>query len=63
MNQELLRKAAEINQQLEKFGLAPSLDYKLAPALGGTLVGKPPVHGMTTQSSFGNPAATGPAPA
>lgn len=55
INEELIKKAAEFSAQLQRFGLVQSSDYKLAPALGGTIVGEFPAHTATIQTAaFGN---------
>lgn len=37
---DVLRQAAEIAQQLQRFGLDPLPGYNLAPALGGSIIRK-----------------------
>ena len=51
VNEDLLKRAAELTQQLDQYGLAPKSEYKLAPALGGTIVAKPPAHTVSLQSA------------
>lgn len=51
VNRELFKKADEIRQRLERFGLDTSSKYSLAPPLGGRLVTPPPPR-PSTQAQF-----------
>lgn len=55
VNGEMLKRAAEFSRELDRFGLAPNTAYNLAPALGGTIVAKPPVTSPPPQTTaFGS---------
>lgn len=38
VDQELLQKIAEINEELERHGISLDIGYRLAPALGGIVI-------------------------
>lgn len=52
VNRDLLKKAADIADQLEKIGVDTDAGYNIAPALGGTVVARPPRPRTTAQSAF-----------
>lgn len=50
VNKAILEKTAELNQQLEELGIAPSKGYRIEPALGGRYTPVPPHVSIPTQS-------------
>ncbi len=50
VSRDLLQRAADITKQLEKYGIDAKAGYNLAPALGGTVVARPPRPRTTAQN-------------